>query len=153
MSARTSRASGENSLRRESTRVYAANSSLPALSTRMGEPIVRPVFRRLAQLAGLLLLTLCLAGCQRNASDASSPSAASSGSPSDQFLRLMNAGKNYQDQGDATNALAVYGKAEAIAPNDVDLRLNLANCYLLSDAADKAVRAADELLKLEPNSA
>jgi thioredoxin-like negative regulator of GroEL len=65
----------------------------------------------------------------------------------------MNAGKNYLDQGDATNALAIYRKAEAIKSNDPDLRLNIANCYLLAGAAEEAVREGDEMLKLEPNSA
>ena len=65
----------------------------------------------------------------------------------------MNAGKNYLDQGDATNALAIYKKAEAIVPNDADVRLNLANCYLLGGAAVEAIREADQVLKLEPNSA
>jgi tetratricopeptide (TPR) repeat protein len=65
----------------------------------------------------------------------------------------MNAGKNYLDQGDATNALAVFKKAEAITPNDMDVRLNLANSYLLAGAAGEAIKEADEVLKLEPNSA
>ena len=65
----------------------------------------------------------------------------------------MNAGKNYLDQGDATNALAIYKKAEAIVPNDADVRLNLANCYLLGGEAEEAIREADEVLKLESNSA
>src|SRR2546430_15693984 len=65
----------------------------------------------------------------------------------------MNAGKNYLDQGDATNALAIYKKAEAIVPNDADVRLNLANCYLVGGAAVEAIREADEILKLELNSA
>src|SRR2546426_4234734 len=103
---------------------------------------------RVAQSACLLLLAFCLAGCKR------SPSGSSAAAPeSPQFLSLMNAGKNYLDQGDATNALAIYKKAEAIVPNDADLRLNLANSYLLGGAAVEAIREADEVLKLEPNSA
>jgi len=108
---------------------------------------MRPMHRRLAQLARLLLLAFCLAGCKR------SPSGSSNRSVSDQFLSLMNAGKNYLDQGDATNALAIYKKAEAIVPNDADVRLNLANCYLLGGGAVEAIREADEVLKIEPNSA
>jgi Tfp pilus assembly protein PilF len=65
----------------------------------------------------------------------------------------MNAGKNYLEQGDATNALARYKKAEAIVPNDADVHLNLANGYLLAGAAAEAIREAEEVLKLEPNSA
>src|SRR5437773_1056541 len=106
------------------------------------------MLRRPAQSACLLLLAFCLAGCKRN------PSAQRDAAPnSAQFLSLMNAGKNYLDQGDATNALAIYKKAEAIVPNNADLRLKLANCYLLGGAAVEAIKEADEVLKLEPNSA
>jgi hypothetical protein len=91
----------------------------------------------------LLLLAFCI-GCKRTDS---------SKSPSDQFLSLMNVGKNYLDQGDATNAITTYKKAQAIFPNDADLHLNLANSYLIGGAAEEAIRAADEVLKLEPNSA
>jgi Tfp pilus assembly protein PilF len=99
----------------------------------------------------LLLLAFCLAGCKRNPSDSSKQSAAAN--PSDQFLSLMNAGKNHLDQGDATNALAIYGKAVALLPNDADVHLNLANSYLVGGMAEGAIREADEVLKLEPNSA
>jgi Tfp pilus assembly protein PilF len=108
--------------------------------------------RRIAQLACLLLLAFCLAGCKRSPSGSSNEPAAPN-SPSDQFLSLMNAGKNYLDQGDATNALAIYKKAEAIVPNDADVHLNLANSYLVGGEAKDAIREADEVLKLDPNSA
>jgi hypothetical protein len=94
-----------------------------------------------------VVFVLCVLGCK----PASSPKPASN--PSDEFFSLMNAGKNYLDQGDATNALAIYRKAEAIAPHDVDLRMNLANSYLAGGAAEQAIREADEVLKLDPNSA
>src|SRR5882724_2988114 len=114
---------------------------------------MRPMPRRFAQPACLLLLAFCFAGCKRNSSDSSKQPAAAPGSPSDQFLSLMNAGKNYLDQGDATNALAIYKKAEAIVANDANVHLNLANAYLVGGAAVEAVREADEVLKIEPNSA
>src|SRR5438270_13079228 len=114
------------------------------------KPIVRPMHRRLAQSACLLLLAFCLASCKRSSSK--QPSAAPD-SPSDQFLSLMNAGKNYLDQGDPANALALYKKAQAIVPNDADVHLNLANSYLVGGAPEAAIREADEVLKLEPNSA
>src|SRR6185436_6904219 len=109
--------------------------------------------RRLAQSTCLLLLVCCLAGCERNPSGSSSEHAGVQNSPSDQFLSLMNAGKNYLDQGDATNALAIYKKAEAIVRNDADVHLNLANSYLIGGVAEEAIREADQVLKLEPNSA
>lgn len=115
--------------------------------------IVRTMFRRFAHLACLFLLAFCLVGCNRSPSTSSNQSAAAAEGLSDQFLRLMNSGKNYFDQGDTTNALAIYKKAQVIFPNDADLRLNLANCRLLSGEAAEAIREADEVLKLDPNSA
>ncbi|MBF8305567.1 MAG: Tetratricopeptide 2 repeat protein, partial [Acidobacteria bacterium] len=114
---------------------------------------MRAMLRRLTQPACLLLLAFCLAGCNRSPSGSASQPTAALGSPSDQFLSLMNAGKNYLDQGDATNALAIYKKAEAIVPNDADVQLNLANSYLAGGAAVEAIREADEVLKFDPNSA
>src|SRR6185369_12604377 len=99
--------------------------------------------RRLAHSVCLLLFVFCLEGCKRSSSDSSKRPAAP-GSPSDQFLSLMNAGKNYLDQGDATNALAIYKRAGAIVPNDADLHLNLANAYLIGGTAGEAIREADE---------
>src|SRR5688572_8435969 len=105
------------------------------------------------------LLTTCLllplfffSGCKRNASN-SGATTQQQGAPADEFLRLMNAGKNYLDQGDATNALAVYRRAHAITPNDADLHLNMAIAHLTAGAAADAIRESDEVLKLEPNSA
>ncbi len=73
--------------------------------------------------------------------------------PPAQFFSLMNVGKNYLEQGDATNAITTYRKAMAIVPNDVDVHLNLANAYLVADAASEAIREANEALRIEPNSA
>jgi len=107
--------------------------------------------KRPAELACLLMVAFCLAGCERRPTGSAKQSAA----PDrlfDQFLGLMNAGKNYLDQGDATNALAIYRKAEAIVPTDADVHLNLANSYLVGGVAGEAIREADEVLKLDPNS-
>jgi Tfp pilus assembly protein PilF len=94
----------------------------------------------------LLLLGVCFVACNREMPK-------SSADRSEQFLHLMNVGKNFLDQGDATNALATYRKAQALVANDADLHLNLANAYLIAGASDDAVREADEALKLEPNLA
>jgi Flp pilus assembly protein TadD len=114
--------------------------------------IVRAMPRRVALIA-CLLLAFGLSGCKRNPPESSSPTANTPGRPFDQFLSLMRAGKNCLDQGDGTNALAFYQKAAAILPNDVDVRINLANSYLLTGASTEAISAAEEVLKLEPNSA
>ena len=107
----------------------------------------------LASVACLMLLACCFPGCKRSASVSSSQTGAAADPRFEQFVSLMNAGKNYLDQGDATNALALFQRAHAVVPNDVDVRLNMANSYLLAGKADEAIREADEALKLEPNSA
>jgi len=109
--------------------------------------------RRFVQLASLVLLAFCLAGCRRGSSDSPNQRAAAPNNPSDQFLSLMNVGKNFLDRGDATNALGIYKKAAALAPNDAEVHLNLANSYLIADAAADAIREAGEVLKLDANSA
>lgn len=104
---------------------------------------------RVALFACVVVLTVAVAGCKRGSPDAPKGQTGMS----DEFLRLMNAGKNYLEQGDATNALAIYRKAEALVSHDPDLRLNLANTHLLAGNAAEAIREADEVLNLEPNSA
>src|SRR4051812_11379127 len=99
--------------------------------------------RHLYRTACLLLLLFSLAGCKRDSAVAPGEPVAASPNLPDQFLRLMNAGKNYLDQGDATNALAVYRKAEALVPHDADLHLNLGNAYLAGADGEAAVREAD----------
>ncbi|MBI1841803.1 MAG: VCBS repeat-containing protein, partial [Verrucomicrobia bacterium] len=65
----------------------------------------------------------------------------------------MNAGRNFIGQGDSSNAIVAYTKALSIAPNDPDLRLNLASAHLLAGEAEQAIREADVALQLEPNAA
>ena len=111
------------------------------------------MLRHIGQSVCLLLLAICLTGCKRSPSGSTSRTDVSPNDPSEKYLSLMNAGKNYLDQGDATNALAIYKEAAALVPNDPDVHLNLANGYLLSDAGAEAIRETDEVLRLEPNSA
>ncbi len=111
------------------------------------------MLRRIALTACLLLQAFVFAGCDRSPSPAPQEAALASAVSSEEFLRLMNAGKNYLDQGDSAQALAVYRKAEAIAPNDADVHLNLANANLMGGAADDAIREAETVLRLTPNSA
>src|SRR5438034_422738 len=71
----------------------------------------------------------------------------------DRFLRQMQAGKNYLDQGEAGKAVAAFEQAVAIRPSDPDAQLDLANAYLLADQSSKAVEHALEAVKLDPKSA
>src|SRR5262249_53332162 len=116
-------------------------------------PILQLMPKRIALILCFLLLAFGFAGCKRKPSRPADQSSAAPASVSDQFLSLMNAGKNYLDQADATNALAAFKTAESLVPNDADVRLNLANSFLLAGAAGEAIREGAEVLKLEPNSA
>ena len=111
------------------------------------------MLRHTSQSVCLLLLAICLTGCNPRSSNSSSTTNITQNGTSEKFLSLMNVGKNYLDQGDAANALATYKEAAALVPNDPDVHLNLANGYLLSDTGMEAIRETDEVLKLEPNSA
>jgi|GEM_PF-215838 len=111
------------------------------------------MLRRIALTACLLLQAFGFAGCDRSPSGSTQEAAVASAVPSEEFLRLMNAGKNHLDQGDAAQALTVYRRAEAIAPNDADVHLNLANASLMAGAAQDAIHEAELVLQLSPNSA
>ena len=88
------------------------------------------MLRYIGQSVCLLLLATCLTGCKRSPSGSTSRTGVSPNGPSEKFLSLMNAGKNYLDQGDATNALAIYKEAEALVPNDPDVHLNLSLIHI-----------------------
>ena len=92
----------------------------------------------------LLPLVLFFAGCGRK-------DAAGGGAVPD-FVRLMNTGKNYLDQGQGAKALEVYLEAAKLAPADPDVHLNLANAYLLTGKADSAKKEADEVVRLDKDS-
>lgn len=71
----------------------------------------------------------------------------------DAFLRLMNVGKNYYDQGNAAKAIETFTKAAALHPTRADVQMNLANAQLLAGNTAEAIRHAQEALRLEPESA
>ena len=75
------------------------------------------------------------------------------GGPADQFARLMTVGKGYWEKGDATNAIASYTAAAALAPDNLDPILNLANVRLLAGDGAGAQAAARQALSLDHNSA
>lgn len=107
----------------------------------------------------LLFLTLAatVVGCGRGSKDSptTEPSASAAPSPAavEQFLSLMNVGKGFLDQGDATNAIRTYEKAIGFVPQDPDARLNLAIAHLQAGDAAGAVREAEKALLAAPNSA
>jgi len=69
------------------------------------------------------------------------------------FTQLMNRGSGLLEKGDASAAIDVYAHALGLSPESTDVRLNLANAYLLADRPDDAVPMCRQTLELEPNSA
>jgi tetratricopeptide (TPR) repeat protein len=72
--------------------------------------------------------------------------------PADEFERLMTRGAGFLERGEATNAMAAYSQAVALAPESVDARLNLANAFLLADDSAKAIEQCQEVLNLDSQS-
>src|SRR6266568_1789556 len=71
----------------------------------------------------------------------------------DHFTRLMTRGNGYLEKGDATNAIAAYARAMELAPENIDVRLNLANAFLLAGDHQKAIEQCEQALSLDRNSA
>lgn len=112
----------------------------------MNRPLLPP--HRTALFLALAVFALA-AGCGKN--QPPGPGASARGA-ADQFIALMNTGKNYLDQGEAAKALEVYDKAVKLAPADPDVHLNLANVHLRLGNGDKAIQESDECLKIDSGS-
>jgi Tfp pilus assembly protein PilF len=71
----------------------------------------------------------------------------------DQFVRLMNTGKNYLDRGQATNAMLPFTEAVKLYPAQAEAHLNLANAFLLAGQSENALKQAQEALDFDRNCA
>jgi tetratricopeptide (TPR) repeat protein len=71
----------------------------------------------------------------------------------DSFTRLMSRGNGFLEKADATNAIAAYTEAIHLAPEDVNVHLNLANAYLLARSNAAAIDLCQQALKLDRNNA
>lgn len=91
---------------------------------------------------GLLILALSWTSCSRKPESAE-----------EEFIRVMNTGKNYLDQKQATNAIPPFLRAVELQPSRPDALLNLANAYLLAGQAEAAVRQAEAALSYDRNLA
>src|SRR4051812_27598753 len=70
----------------------------------------------------------------------------------DQFTRLMTRGNGFLEKGDATNAITAYLEAVKLAPESLDVRLNLANAYLLAGDCTNVIEQCRQSLSLDHNS-
>jgi tetratricopeptide (TPR) repeat protein len=71
---------------------------------------------------------------------------------SEEFVRVMNVGKNYYDKGEIQRAIPLFQRAVSLQPTHPDAHLNLANAYLLADQSELTIRHAREVLALDPES-
>ena len=65
----------------------------------------------------------------------------------------MNRGNGLLEKGDAAAAIDVYTHALRLSPESTDVRLNLANAYLLAGRPDDVVPLCRQTLELDSNSA
>jgi Flp pilus assembly protein TadD len=84
----------------------------------------------------------------------SASSTAATGAPADdEFIRAMQAGKNYLDRAEAARAVEAFTRAVALTPRSADAQLNLASALLLRGQPQPAILAAQAALALEEHSA
>ena len=69
------------------------------------------------------------------------------------FTRLMVRGNGYLEKGDATNAINIYLEAVKLVPENIDVRLNLANAYLLANDSSKVIEQCQQAIAIDHNSA
>ncbi len=67
-------------------------------------------------------------------------------------LAMRNAGRIYQERGEAEKAFECYKKALAVDPNFVGVLADLAELHLKAGHTVAALRAIDEAIKLEPEN-
>lgn len=79
--------------------------------------------------------------------------AASSVASSGEFTSLMTRGNGLLEKGEAPAAIEAYTQALRLSPSSIDVRLNLANAYLLADRPADAVTVGRQVLELDPNNA
>ena len=110
---------------------------------------MNPPFKYLlGNLCAFVILTIVLTSCGKRPM-----TGAASGNAEEEFMALMNSGKNYLDKGSSTQAVIAFEKAVKLQPTQADAHLNLANAQLLAGNADAALKQAREVIALDNNSA
>lgn len=74
------------------------------------------------------------------------------GKGEDHFTRSMTLGQGYLERGDAANAIVAYEEAATLAPENVDVHLDLANAYLLGGHSQEVLDQCRQVLSLDHNS-
>lgn len=104
--------------------------------------------KRLIWISSAIILTITLVAVAFRFSPA-----AKSLAPSAEFTQLMSRGNGLLEQGDAPTAIQLYAQALQLSPQSTDVRLNLANAYLLANRPDEVAKFARQTLELDPNNA
>src|SRR3954470_23038051 len=107
----------------------------------------------LAKLCVVMIVAISFASCGQRSGAPSSASNANTKNADDQFMTLMNSGKNYLDKGSSTQAVIAFAQAVKLQPTEIDARLNLANAQLLAGNAEAALKEAREVIARDNNSA
>src|SRR5689334_2618723 len=98
----------------------------------------------LAKLCVVIIVAISLASCGKRSSAPSSANA--NGKAADEeFMTLMNSGKNYLDKGSSTQAVIAFEQAVKLQPTEIDAHLNLANAQLLAGNSEAALKEAREV--------
>jgi tetratricopeptide (TPR) repeat protein len=97
---------------------------------------------------GLIVFACLFAGCGKKSG---APGGAAANAE-EEFLALMNSGKNYFNSGSATQAVTAFESAVKLQPTQGDARLNLANAQLLAGNAEVALKEAREVIALDNDS-
>src|SRR4029434_5665500 len=87
----------------------------------------------------LVIVITMLVSCGKKAG---SGGGAASANVEEEFLALMNSGKNYLDKGSSTQAVIAFEKAVKLQATQGDAHLNLANASLLAGNAEGALKEA-----------
>ena len=67
----------------------------------------------------------------------------------DEFIKLMQNGRNYLERGEFSRALEVYKRAVNLVPINTDIHINLAICYLGLNQASNAIVHAQKAIELD----
>lgn len=106
----------------------------------------------LGKLCVVAIVAISFASCGKR-SDAPSAAGVTNGKKAEEeFLTVMNSGKNYLDKGSSTQAVIAFERAVKLQPTEVDAHLNLANAQLLAGNAEAALKEAREVIGRDNNS-
>ena len=106
----------------------------------------------LAKLCVVIIVAISFASCGKR-SNAPSTSGSTGKNAEEEFMTLMNSGKNYLDKGSSTQAVIAFDQAVKLQPTEMDAHLNLANAQLLAGNAEAALKEAREVIARDNNSA